>query len=131
MENCTRVALFNPIQTYSTIYDFANNVYTGSNIIAEESLKILEWANNKFQRYIKLSTPVDVKLHRHSPRQTFGIISDFANILYRTFYAIAEKSLKILERANNNVQRYIKLSTAVDEKLHYITQYEHTAVCDV
>ena len=66
MENCTRAALFNPIQTYSTIYDFANIVYTGSNIIVEESLKILEWENNKFQRYIKLSTPVDVKLHQDS-----------------------------------------------------------------
>ena len=54
------------MQTSSTISDFANIVYTGSNIIAEESLKILEWANNKFQRYIKLITPVDEKLHEDS-----------------------------------------------------------------
>ena len=66
MENCTRIALFNPIQTYSTISDFSNIVYTGSNIIAEESLKILEWANNKFKRYGKLSTPVDEKCHQDS-----------------------------------------------------------------
>ena len=66
MENCTRIALFNPIPTYNTISDFANIVYTGSNTIAEESLKILEWANNTFQRYIKLSTPVDEKIHQHS-----------------------------------------------------------------
>ena len=66
MENCTRIALFNQIQTYSTISDFANIVYTGSNIIAEETLKILEWADNKFQRYIKLSTPVNEQLHQDS-----------------------------------------------------------------
>ena len=36
------------------------------NIIAEESLKILEWANNNVQKYIKLSTPVDEKLHQDS-----------------------------------------------------------------
>ena len=39
MKNCTRIALFNPIQIYSTISDFASIVYTGSNTIAEESLK--------------------------------------------------------------------------------------------
>ena len=61
-----RIALFNPIETYSTISEFANIVYPGSNIIAEESLKALEWANNKFQRYIKLSTPKDEKLHQDS-----------------------------------------------------------------
>ena len=44
--------------------------------------------------------------------------SDFANIVYTISYAIAEESLKILEWTNNNVQRYIKLSTPVDEKLH-------------
>ena len=66
MENCTRIALFNPIQTYSTISDFASIVYTGSNTIAEESLKLLEWGNNKFQRYIKLSTPVDEKCQQDS-----------------------------------------------------------------
>ena len=43
---------------------------------------------------------------------------DFANIMYTVSYTIAEESLKILERANNNVQRYIKLSTSVDEALH-------------
>ena len=40
----------------------------------------------------------------------------------------------MLEWPNNNVQRYIKLSTPVDEKLHQdstITQYERTAVSDV
>jgi hypothetical protein len=39
-------------------------LYTVSYTIAEEFLKILEWANNNVQRYIKLSTPVDEKLHQ-------------------------------------------------------------------
>ena len=43
---------------------------------------------------------------------------EFANILYTVSYTIARVSLKILVLANNNVQRYINLSTPVDEKLH-------------
>ena len=46
--------------------DFANMFYTISYTIAEESLKILEWANNNVQRFIKLNTPVDEKLHQDS-----------------------------------------------------------------
>ena len=47
MKNCTRIALVQPKYKHT-----------------EQSLKIiLEWANNKFQRYSKLSTPVDEKLH--------------------------------------------------------------------
>ena len=34
--------------------DFANILYTVSYTVAEESLKILEWANNNL-KYIKLS----------------------------------------------------------------------------
>ena len=45
-------------------------------------------------------------------------MSDFATILYRVSYTIGEKSLKMLEWANNNVQRYIKLCTPVDKELH-------------
>ena len=52
MNNCTRIALYNPIQTYSTSSDFANILYRVSYTIAEESLKILEWANNNVQRHI-------------------------------------------------------------------------------
>ena len=44
--------------------DFPNIFYTISEDIAEESLNILEWANNNVQRYIKLSTPVDEKRHQ-------------------------------------------------------------------
>ena len=41
---------------------------------------------------------------------------EFANIVYTVSYTIAKVSLKILVWANNNVQRYINLSTPVDEK---------------
>ena len=51
-------------------------------------------------------------------RYSKHVSSDFANMFYAISYTIAEKSLKILEWTNNNVQRYIKLSTPVDEKLH-------------
>ena len=68
MKNCTRIALYNPIQTYSTISDFANILYRVSYTIAE-SLKILELANNNVQRYTKLSTPGDKKLHQDSTVQ--------------------------------------------------------------
>ena len=47
-------------------HDFANIFYTITSTIEEESLKILEWANNNVKRYIKLSTPVDEKLHQDS-----------------------------------------------------------------
>ena len=78
MKNCTRIALFNPLQTYSTISDFANIVYTGSNTIAEESLKkILEWANIKFQRYIKLSTHVDEFVYQDSTVYMYTKITIF------------------------------------------------------
>jgi len=60
----TRVALLNPIQTYSTNSEFANIWNTASYALAEKSLKILEWANNNVQRYIKLSTPVDETLRK-------------------------------------------------------------------
>ena len=43
---------------------------------------------------------------------------EFANIVYTVSYTIAKMSLKILVWANYNVQRYINLSTPVDEKLH-------------
>ena len=66
MKNYTRIALYNPIQTYSTISDSANILCRVFYTIAEEPLKILEWANNNVQRYIKLSTPVDEKLHQDS-----------------------------------------------------------------
>ena len=66
MKNVNRIALFNQIQTYSTISEFANILNRASYTIAEKSLKILEWANNNVQRYIKLSTPVDEKLHQDS-----------------------------------------------------------------
>ena len=52
--------------THEMYPDFANILYTVSYTIAEESLVILEWTNNKFQRYIKLSTPIDEKLHQDS-----------------------------------------------------------------
>ena len=44
--------------------EFAHIVYTVSYISVPEN--IIEWANNNVQRYIKLSTPMDEKLHRHS-----------------------------------------------------------------
>ena len=31
-----------------------------------ENIRVVQWANNKFQRYIKLSTPMDDKLHQDS-----------------------------------------------------------------
>ena len=64
MKYCTRIALYSPIQTYGTISDFDNILYTTT--IAEKALKILEWANNNVQRYIKLSTPVEEILHQDS-----------------------------------------------------------------
>ena len=66
MNNCTRIALYNPIQTNSTISGFANILYRVSYTIAEKALQILEWANNDVQRYNKLSTPVDKELHEDS-----------------------------------------------------------------
>ena len=69
MKNYTSIALYNAIQTYSTISGTANILYRVSYTIAEESLKILEWANNNVQRYIKyikLNTHVDEKLHQDS-----------------------------------------------------------------
>ena len=53
--------------------------------------------------------------------------SDFANVLHRVSYITAEESLKILEWVNNNVQRYSKLSTPVDEKLHQ----DNTITCAI
>ena len=47
-------------------FEFANMFYTISYTIAEESLKILEWANNNVQRCIKLSTPLVEKRHQDS-----------------------------------------------------------------
>ena len=52
--------------THTMYPDFANILYTVSYTIADESLKILEWANNNIQRYIKLSTPVDEQLYQDS-----------------------------------------------------------------
>ena len=47
-----------------------------------------------------------------------NVSSDVANILYTVSYTIAEEALKIIVWVNNNVQRYIKLSTPVDEILY-------------
>jgi hypothetical protein len=50
-----------------------------------------------------------------------NISCEFANSLYTVSYTIARVSLKILVWANNNVQRYINLSTPVDEKFDEVS----------
>ena len=75
MKNCTMLhQLYNPVQTYSTISDFANVLFTVSYTIAEVSLAILEGVNNNVQRYIKLSTPVDEKMHLSNIVRDSGIV---------------------------------------------------------
>ena len=83
MKNCTRIALYNAIQTYSTISDFANIFNRVSYTIAK-SLKILELANNNVQRYTKLSTPVDKTLHQDS---TVQYKHTAQSVIYNSIYA--------------------------------------------
>ena len=82
------IAQFNPIQTYSTISDLPNIVYTGSNTIAEMSLKILELAINNVQRYIKLSTTVDEKLHQDSTVLHVQYKHTAQSLMYKSIYVL-------------------------------------------
>ena len=82
MKNCTRIALYNPIQTNSTISNFANILYRVSYTIAEKSLKILEWAKNNVRRYITLSTPVDKNFTRIAVQYKYTAQS----LMYKSLY---------------------------------------------